>query len=114
MYIQIPNKKLKRTIEDDKERIKRYGPEMAKKILIRMGVLRAAETLADFWPPFSPPERCHELKGNLDGTFSMDLKHPYRLLFWPIDPPSDEIADEKQRWQAINSIEIIKIEDTHE
>ena len=37
--------------------------------------------LVDFWPPNSGPERCHELKGDLAGVFSIDLKQPYRLLF---------------------------------
>lgn len=115
MQVYISNKKLKRTIEDDAERIKRFGAEMAKKIKLRMEALAAAETLAVFWPPGSGPERCHELKGDLAGTFSMDLKHPYRLLFWPVDVQKglEEAADEKQRWQAINAVEIVSIEDTH-
>jgi plasmid maintenance system killer protein len=114
MQVQISNKKLKRAIEDDTERTKCFGAEMAKKIQLRMGALVAAESLAVFWPPNSGPERCHELKGSLAGTFSIDLKHPYRLLFWPVDAPSDAgVEDKKQRWQAINAIEIISIEDTH-
>jgi proteic killer suppression protein len=114
MQVQISNKKLKRAIEDDAERSKRFGVEMAKKIQLRMGALVAAESLAVFWPPKSGPERCHELKGSLTGTFSMDLKHPYRLLFWPVDAPNDTgVENEKERWEAINVIEIISIEDTH-
>jgi proteic killer suppression protein len=114
MQVQIPNKKLKRTIEDDAERVKRFGTEMAKKIRLRMGALVAAESLADFWPPSSGPERCHELKGNLAGTFSIDLKHPYRLLFKSADTSKEAAtADEKQRWQSINSVQIVSIEDTH-
>lgn len=114
MQVYISNKKLKRAIEDDAERTRRFGAEMAKKIRLRMGALVAAESLADFWPPYSGPERCHELKGSLYGTFSMDLKHPYCLLFWPVDAPNDiEVDNEKQRWQAIEAIEIKSIEDTH-
>lgn len=114
MQVQISNKKLKRTIEDDAERTKRFGAEMARKIQLRMGALVAAESLAVFWPPNSGPERCHELKGGLAGIFSMDLKHPYRLLFWPVEAPNNAGAeDEKQRWQAIEAIEIKSIEDTH-
>src|SRR5690349_18491772 len=84
MLIAIPNKRLRRSIEDDVEARKRFGLEMAKKIHLRMGALVAAESLGVFWPPFSPPERCHELKGELAGVFSMDLTHPYRLLFKPL------------------------------
>jgi proteic killer suppression protein len=114
MQVQFSNKKLKRTIEDDAECIRRFGTEMARRIKLRMGALVAANSLAVFWPPGEGPERCHELKGDLAGTFSMDLKHPYRLLFWPVDVPKElEGADEKQRWQVINAVEIIGIEDTH-
>lgn len=116
MEIEIPNKKLKRAIEDDKERTKRFGADMAKKIRLRMGAIVAAGSLVDFWPPYSGPERCHELKGDLAGTFSMDLKHPYRLLFKSLRIPEDEDKegmDQKQRWQTIKSIEITDIEDTH-
>jgi hypothetical protein len=47
---------------------------MMRKIMLRLSELRAAVSLADFWPPMSGPERCHELKGELAGTFSIDLK----------------------------------------
>lgn len=107
------SKKLKRDIEDDARRKKRFGVEMAHKIKLRMDALRAAESLVDFWPPYSGPERCHELKGDLAGTFSMDLKHPYRLLFIPVGLGEAGAEDEKQRWQSIKSIEVIGIEDTH-
>jgi proteic killer suppression protein len=114
MQVQIPNKKLKRSIEDVAERVKRFGADLARKIRLRMGALVAAESLADFWPSYSGSERCHELKADLAGTFSIDLKHPYRLLFRPSDSSNKvSAADEKQRWQAINSIQIIGIEDTH-
>lgn len=88
---------------------------MAKKLLLRLTVLRAADSLADFWPPKSGPERCHELKGNRAGTFSVDLKHPYRLLFIAIgETPPLHRSNELQRWRAIKSIDISGIEDTHE
>lgn len=108
------SKKLKRDIEDDTQCRRRFGAEMAHKIKLRMDALVAAETLADFWPPSLGPERCHELKGDLAGIFSMDLKHPYRLLFIPVvDDEVLKIKDEKQRWQAIKAVEVTSIEDTH-
>jgi proteic killer suppression protein len=114
MEVQFSNKKLKRTIEDNKECAIRFGAKMARKILLRMQALVAAESLATFWPPYSGPERCHELKGNLEGIFSMDVKQPYRLLFRPVDVPGDlEAVDEKQRWQAVKAVEITGVEDTH-
>lgn len=82
--------------------------------MLRLAALRAAESLADLWPPNSGPERCHELKGDRTGTFSIDLKQPYRLLFKPnTTAPTSDRSDEQQRWKSITSIDIFAIEDTH-
>jgi proteic killer suppression protein len=128
MQIRISDRKLKRELEDDTECRRRYGVAMAKKIKLRMDALCAAESLADFWPPFSGPERCHELQGQLAGTFSIDVKQPYRLLFredelgMEAEPNAGTQAeqgnstkgkDERQRWLGIRSIEIKGIKDTH-
>ncbi len=91
-----------------------YGKEMAAKLTLRLAVLRAAQSLADFWPPLTRPERCHELKGNLAGVFSIDLLHPYRLLFKPLEPlPRKDREDELTRWKSITEIELTAVEDTH-
>ena len=115
MDVYVSDKNLRRAVADEAVCKRRYGADMAKKFMLRLAVLRAAESLADFWPPKSGPERCHELKGNRAGTFSVDLKQPYRLLFraYAAMPPSDR-SDEQQRWKAITSIDILGIEDTHE
>jgi len=106
--------KLKAALESEAACQKQYGRDMTKKIMMRVNELRAAISLVDFWPPMSGPERCHELKGDLAGTFSIDLKHPYRLLFVPIEEnsPKDR-SDEQKRWTSITNIEIVAIEDTH-
>jgi plasmid maintenance system killer protein len=106
--------KLKRTLENEAACQKQYGRDMTKKIMMRLGALRAAVSLTDFWPPNSGPERCHELKGNLAGTFSIDLKQPYRLLFVPVEESAlEDRSDEQKRWASITKIEIVAIEDTH-
>ena len=88
---------------------------MAKKLMLRLVALRAAGSLADFWPPKSGPERCHELKGERANTFSIDLKQPYRLLFKShSDAVPVDRSDEQQRWKSITAINILAIEDTHE
>ncbi len=106
--------KLKAALENEGVCLRQYGRDMTKKIMLRVSELRAANSLADFWPPNSGPERCHELKGDLAGTFSIDLKQPYRLLFVPIEEnsPKDR-TDEQKRWASITKIEIVAIEDTH-
>lgn len=112
MEITVPNNKLRKAFADEAECKKRFGADMTSKIFLRLGVLHAADSLATFWPPKSPPERCHALTGDLAGLFSIDLKQPYRLLFMPLVPRNPDL-DEQEYWQTITAIEIRSIEDTH-
>ena len=57
---------------------------MARRVGLRLDDLAAAETLEIVRVL---PGRCHELHGDLDGVLSLDLDHPYRLLFEPTEPP---------------------------
>ena len=114
MEISIADKKLARAFTDDQECVRRYGSEQGKKLRIRLTTLQAAVSLADLWPPNRGPERCHELTGDKAGIFSIDLKHPYRLLLRQIsDATKEQYPNERERWERITSIEIIGIEDTH-
>ena len=114
MDIFAKDKKLRSVLEDEAVCKRHFGVDMANKLKTRVAELRAAESLAAFWPPKTGPERCHELTANRKGTFSVDLNQPYRLLFKPIenDPPQDR-RDEQKRWASITKIELIGIEDTH-
>ena len=111
MDISISDKRLRKVANDPAARQREYGVNMAKKIALRLAGLYAADSLADFWPPNSGPERCHELKGDCKGTFSVDLNQPYRLLFRATKEPN--VADEQEQWKSITSIDITGIEDTH-
>jgi len=114
MEISVSDGKLRSAIEDDDACRRRYGTAMAKKIKLRIAALRAAESLADFWPPKSGPERCHELKGDRTCTFSIDVKQPYRLLFKPAEElPESDPPDEQERWKLVIGVELLGIEDTH-
>jgi plasmid maintenance system killer protein len=114
MEIGTKDHGLKAALEDEAVCKREYGIAMAKKIQLRIAALRGADSLLDFWPPNSGPERCHELAGDLAGTFSIDVKQPYRLLFKPIEehPTTDRSAEQK-RWANIKEIEILRIENTH-
>ena len=113
MDVSISDKRLRKVAHDDAACRRQYGVNMAKKLALRLASLKAAVSLADFWPPKSGPERCHELKGDRKGTFSVDLNQPYRLLFESTSKPTEDEAEEQQRWKSITSIDILAIEDTH-
>jgi len=113
MDIVISDKRLRKVAHDEPACRREYGVNMAKKLRLRLASLKAAVSLADFWPPKSGPERCHELKGDRKGTFSVDLNQPYRLLFASASKPPEDGAEEQQRWKSIIAIDILAIEDTH-
>lgn len=76
-----------------------------------MSELHAAIFLSDI--SHLPPARLHELTGNRNGLFSVDLGHPYRLLFIQNNEPTPVKDDGGLDKTHINKIKIIEIEDTH-
>ncbi len=73
--------------------------------------LKAAISLDDI--SRLPPARRHELTGNRKGQVSVDLEHPYRLLFIPANNPIPETENGGLDWPGVTEIEIIGIVDTH-
>jgi len=112
--ISFKSKKLGKEFNEGKKLEKVYGSHRASKILIRLTELRAASCLYDFWPPKIGPGRCHELTGNRKGQLSVDLDHPYRLIFVPNQEPIPRKSDGGLDWKQVTAIKIIEIEDTHE
>ena len=84
---------------------------MARKLQQRLMELKAAYCLADI--SRVPPARCHPLSGNRDGQLSVDLEHPYRLLFIPANDPIPVTQDGGLNWAKVTEIEIVGIIDTH-
>jgi proteic killer suppression protein len=91
--------------------IKKLGKECAAKLSQRLMELQAAESLSVI--SHLPPARCHELAGKEAGVFSVDLKHPLRLLFVPADQPIPKREDGSIDRDQVKEIEIIAIKDTH-
>ncbi len=114
MNITFKTKKLQKLFNQNKKLIKKYGERRTKLIQLRLVQIQAAQSLTDLGPPYSGPARCHELKGNRAGTFSVDLEHPYRLLFYPNHDPVPTREEGGINWSQITTIEIIGVEDTHD
>jgi proteic killer suppression protein len=91
--------------------VRTYGSRRAGLIRRRLDELRAASSLQDI--RYLPQARCHELKGSKEGELSVDLDHPYRLLFRPANEPIPQKADGGLDWANVTAIEIIGVEDTH-
>jgi len=92
--------------------LKQLGAKQAAKFQQRLMELGAAEVLSDI--SHLPPVRCHQLSSGKDaGTFSVDLNHPYRLLFIPADDPLPLCEDGGIDTTKVREIEITEIRNTH-
>lgn len=113
MNIIFATNRLRKELNEEKAMIKAHGTLRTKKLKVLLTSLRAASNLAIFAPPMSPPHRCHELSGNLSGILSLDLDHPYRLLFSPNHTPLPLRKEGGLDWKLVTDIEILEIKDTH-
>jgi proteic killer suppression protein len=112
MDITFNNEKLAKIFNSEKNLVREYGAENAKKIKRRMAVFQAANCLEEV-PPV-PPERRHELSGKRKGQFAVDLKHPYRIVFLPNHNPLPHKTDGGLDLKNINAITITSVEDYHD
>lgn len=114
MDISFKSTKLEKEFNEGKQLENVHGSFRAKKIRIRLKEFRAAVSLHDLGPPYDGPGRCHELKGNRKRQLSVDLDHPYRLIFIPNHEPTPLKSDGGLDWKQVTAITITGIEDTHE
>jgi len=87
------------------------GARRAQLIRARLDALRAAMCLEDLR---NIPGRLHELKGSRKRQLSLDLDHPYRLIFVPAHDPVPCTPDGGMDWTQVTAVRILGIEDTHE
>lgn len=111
MLITFGTHKLARCCNERKQAEKSYGTKSARKLMQRLAELHAANNLFEISK--LPPPRCHELTGQQKTIFSVDLEHPYRLLFTPAHDPIPRLPDHGIDLKKVTEIEIISIEDTH-
>jgi len=112
MDIYFKTRKLQKICNSQKEMQREYGNSMAKKLMQRLIELQAAESLEEI--SHLPPPCCHALSADRSGQFSVDLVHPYRLLFIPVIDSVPEAKSKDINRGEILEIEIIEIADTHE
>ena len=111
MDILFATKKFMKQCDNRALLIRAHGPRCADLIRKRLDEMRAADSLQIL--RFLPQARCHELKGNLAGCFSVDLEHPFRLIFRPANKPIPKKPDGGLDWESVTAVEIIRVEDTH-
>ncbi len=110
MEIVFASRKLEKGCNIGREGDRMWG-QNARKVRQRLVELAAANTLADVGK--IPPARLHPLKGNRQGQFAVDVKHPFRLIFEPAHDPIPTKEDGGMDLERITRIRVIGIEDYH-
>lgn len=111
MEIAFRTRRLERTFNAARALQKTYGPRMAKSIMLRMAVLRAAASLEAV--PTTPPERRHQLSGDRDEQFAVDLVHPHRLVFKIGHEPVPRRDDGGVDTERVTAVTIMDVVDYH-
>ena len=111
MRIFFKTRKLQKICSKSSKARKHLGAKCGQRLQQRMIELNAAQNLVDI--SRLPSARCHELSGNRAGQLSVDLEHPYRLLFIVGNNPRPERESGGLDWEGVTEIEIIAIADTH-
>ena len=111
MDIIFKRAKFRKVCNKQKLLVKHYGDRMADLIRRRLDDLTAADNLRVMR---FVDGRCHELRGNRKGQLSLDLVHPYRLIFTPAHDPIPKELDGGLDWERVTAVEIIGVDDTHE
>lgn len=84
---------------------------MALTIMARIGFLKNASTLSRV--PTTRPERRHQLKGDCNEMFAIDLVHPFRLVFEPNHDPLPRRKDGGIDLEQVTAIKILEVVDYH-
>lgn len=111
MDIVFRRRKLEKIFNLESALKKNFGDRMAKTIMMRMAVLKNAQTLS--LVPTSKPDRRHQLKGDRDEHYAVDLVHPFRLIFEPNHDPIPYNDDGSVDIDKVTAITIIEVIDYH-
>ena len=111
MDIGFSKRKIEKTFNAQSELLKAYGKLMARAIMMRMTVLRAARNLS--LVPVTPPDRRHQLTEDRDEQFAVDLVHPNRLIFEVNHDPVPRKPDGGIDLEQVTAITIVEVIDYH-
>ena len=79
MIVEYRTKCLEKVYTKASTAVRQYGQEMAIRLHQRIKQIKAADNVEILVQCHIG--RCHQLHGDRDGQYAMDLVHPYRLVF---------------------------------
>ena len=111
MEIHFNQRKLAKVLNSHQEIIRKYGQDNGKKIMQRLGELKAADNLEQI--SYLPPPARHELVGDRKGQYAVYAKHPWRIVFVPFHSPIPVKEDGGVDLNKVTKILILEIVDYH-
>ena len=112
MYIEFKSKKLRKRCEEFELAKRAWGKDIAKKLVQRLQEIQAQPTLKELCQ--LPAARCHALTGKRKAQFAVDLVHPYRLVFEPIQTSQEIYVDQVLDHSRVERVKIIEVVDYHD
>ncbi len=79
MVVCFRTKKLESQYRDSRKAERAYGVQVARKYIQRVNIIKQTHTIEELQG--LPGLRCHPLKGNRQGQWSVILKGFWRLIF---------------------------------
>jgi len=77
--ISFRTSRLQRQYEHSREAVKAYGPQVGRRYVQRIGIIKQARDIEELVK--LPGLRCHQLKGDRAGEWAIDLTGFDRLIF---------------------------------
>jgi proteic killer suppression protein len=110
MELSYKSKKLEKSLTTEKGLAKSYG-QLAKTLKRRITQLKSADSLQDILE--QPNLRLHQHQGQGKGTWSIDVKQNWRILFVINHDPVPTLEDGGVDLKAVTIIAIQSVEDPH-
>jgi proteic killer suppression protein len=107
--VYFRDQKLAAWCADEREAKRRWGGNH-RKVLVRVALLRSADTLADL---DHAPGRPHALTGDRDGQFAMSLWGSYRLVFEPANEPLPKRPDGGLDRAGVTAVRVLEVVNYH-
>lgn len=104
--------KLAKLCSSEADMVRRFGPNLARRLRNRLTELDQAASLAEV--RLLPHVRAHQLVADRDEQISLDLGHPGRLIVDVNQDPIPRLADGGLDWESITAVRILEITDTHD
>jgi len=110
MNIYFANSKLRKQCNGSREMRKVWGDKRAKKMMMRLQEINAAETLDDLSHAHG---HFHELHADRKGQISCSLDGSYRLILKPAEDPPPLKTDGGLDRNEVRGLIVIGVEDYH-